>query len=232
MSAKAAATVAAQALNHPSRQPNMSMPPTSTGYSNTNDYQTTNASPNPAKVEQRPREYVPTQHGITAPTPAPYGAPPSQGGSQYTYPDPPVNGTQTFDGTQPAYPQTRYVLPENSQIQPPVGIHAGQTPQATSSPDVYGLIDGQMYFAAQPQQQTSPMNEWLRWSGPTFGAFSPDVPHEFNSANALVALGGRNVSNQDAVQNPLPLTENSLGQSGAWPLNLFNLGQQNGNGGV
>lgn len=93
-------------------------------------------------------------------------------------------------------------------------------------------MDGQMYFAVQPQQQTSPMNDWLRWSLPTFGAFSPGVPQEFSSANALVALGGRNVGNQDAVQNSLPLNENSVGQTGTWPMNLFNLGQQNGNGGV
>ena len=231
MSAKAAAAVAAQALNHPTRPSNLPIPPTSSGYSNMSDYQTANANQNPTKAEGRPGEYVPAQHGITAPTAAAYAGTTNRAGSQYQYPEPSVNGTQTFEETQATYPQPRYAMPENSQIQASVGMHAGQPPQPTSSPDVYAL-DGQMYFATQPQQQTSPMNEWLRWSLPTFGAFSPAVPQEFSSANALVALGGRNVSNQDPVQNSLPLTESSVGQAGTWPMNLFNLGQQNGNGGV
>jgi hypothetical protein len=228
MSAKNAAAVAAQALNHPSRQSTMSTPPTSTGYSNLSDYHTTNANPDHPKAERRPEEYVPAQHAIAAPTAAAYTGTPNQAGVQYPYSDPSVNETQTFPNTPAVYQQPRYAMPESSQIQVSVGMHAGQPPQATSNPDVYL----QMYFASQSQQPTSPMNEWLRWSAPTFGVFSPGVPQEFSPANALVALGGRNVSNPDAVQNPLPLTENSLGQSGTWPMNLFNLGQQNGNSAV
>jgi hypothetical protein len=230
MNAKSAVAVAAQALNHPSRQSTMPVPPGSTGYGNISDYQPKNANSNPTKVERRPGEYASAQHSIA--TPPAYTSTPNQAGGQYQYPEPSVNGSQTFDDTQTAYPPPRYPIPENLQIQPSVGIHAGQPPQAPSSPDVYALVDGQMYFAVQPQQQTSPMNDWLRWSLPTFGAFSPGVPQEFSSANALVSLGSRNVSNQDAVQNSLPLTESSVGQTGTWPMNLFNLGQQNGNGGV
>jgi hypothetical protein len=227
--AAAAATVAVRAQNHPPRQSNMPAPPSSTVYSSMSEYQTTNANSNPGKVEPRPGEYVSApQHGMATPPSATYGATPNQSGGQYPYSEPPVNGTQAFQNT---YPQPLYAMPENPQLQTSVGVHTGQPPQATSSTDVYDLQDA-MYFPAQSQQQTSPINEWLRWSQPTLGAFSPGVPQEYSSANALVALGGRNVNAQDSLQNALPLTESSVGQAGAWPTNLFNLGKQNGNGGV
>lgn len=195
------------------------------------DYRTTNANPNTAKLE-RAEEYVSAQHRIATPPAAAYAGTPTPAGGQYPYPESSVNGTQPFEDTRATYPQPRYTIAENSQIQPPVAIHTGQPPQAPSSPNLYTLMDGPMYFAVQPQQQTSPMNDWLRWSLPTFGAFSPAVPQEFSSANSLVSLDGRNVGNQDAVQNSLPLAEASVGQTGTWPMNLFNLGQQNGNGTV
>jgi hypothetical protein len=110
-----------------------------------------------------------------------------------------------------------------------------QTQSAQAAPAtqnaMYSVPDAQIYYSTQGQ--TSPVNEWMRWGQSNFNAFPPHVTQEYaNPATALVALGGRGVSTQDAIQNTIPLTEDGAGQTGMWPLNLFNLPQQNGSGGV
>ena len=80
-----------------------------------------------------------------------------------------------------------------------------------------------MYYATQ----TSTVHDWLRWSHTNF-AFPTATEEYASSATALVALSGRPASTQDAIPPAIALTDDAS----AWPMNLFNLGQQNGSGGA
>jgi len=218
VSASDAAEVAARALSQssipPSRQPSSSGP-----YANVPSYQPPNHSASNSstvKIETSQAEYAPPPSNGLPTSQASYA--PSSHTSQYSYTDPSVNNPPTFSNAQ-AYQQTRYPIPEGSQLQNTMQSQPSQPTQGALNP-VYSMSDGQIYYATQ----SSMSNDWLRW-GHSSLAF-PSVTQEYaGSATALVELGGRPVSTHDAIQTAPPVTDMS-----AWPMNF--LGQQNGTGGA
>lgn len=229
MSASTAAAVA-QTLGHSPNHLDQQSSATASTYTS---YQASNAPPansSTSKVEGGPGQFVPpspsTPNGIATAQ----GTYPNTGqASQYQYADPSVNSAQAFQSAQP-YTQPRYSIAEGAQVPTAIQAQTAEpTPAAGST--VYSVPNAHYYSTQGP---TSPVNEWVRWGQSNFQAFPPHVTQEYaNSASALVALGGRSVPAQDAIQNSISLTGDGAGQSGLWPMNFLNLGQQqNGSGGV
>lgn len=221
VSAGNTATVAAQAHDQSSVQPTR-RPSSSATYANIPNYHPPNPSATNSsgvKIETSQAEYVqPPPNGLPT-SQAPY--PSSSHTSRYPYADLSVNNPQTYPNP-PAFQQPRYSIPEGPQLQNTMPAQPAEPAHGVPSA-VYPMSDGQMYYAAQ----TTTAHDWLRWSQNNFSF--PNATQEYaSSATALVALGGRPASTQDAMPPAIALTDDTS----AWPMNLFNLGQQNGSGGA
>ena len=226
ITAKAAATVAAQALRQ-STQGQEQAVVTNTGYS-ANEY----ASPTDAsitagamKTDDRTDDFGRTEQGAVAGEHPAYRH--GRHGSSYSYPEPSVSSAQVYQGNPAAYAQPVYTptageaaTAQHVQQLPPSG-DAVQAPGG-----VYNMTGNasNMYYAGQ--NFANPAAEWVRWGQLNLPLSSaPDGPQDYvSSATALVALGGRGVNAQD----PAPTIEDASN----WPLNLFNAAQQNGAAGA